>query len=119
MRRRNFISLFGIAVAGWPLTAHAQQQLRKKIGVLYPGLSSSLPPRVAAFRDGLQAAGYKELDNVELVLQATGGDPTRTMPSARELAERKVDVIVAISPAAVQAARSASTTIPIIAHHSQ
>src|SRR5262245_25674440 len=53
--------------------------------------------------------------HVELVLQATEGDPTRTMPSARELAERKVDVIVAISPAAVHAAQSASTTIPIIA----
>jgi putative ABC transport system substrate-binding protein len=114
MRRREFIQ-FIVAAAAWPLAAHAQQQLRKKIGILYPGLSSSLAPRVAAFRDGLQAAGYKELDNVELVLQATEGDPTRTMPSARELAERKVDVIVAISPAAVHAAQSASTTIPIIA----
>jgi putative ABC transport system substrate-binding protein len=115
MRRRDFISLSGIALMAWPLATHAQQQLRKKIGILYPGLPSSLTSRVAAFREGLQAAGYREPDNIELVLKATGGDPTRTMPSATELAERKVDVIVAISPAAVHSAQSASATIPIVA----
>jgi len=112
VRRREFLGVLGGA-ATWPLAAHAQQ--RKKIGILYPGLPASLVPRAAAFRDGLQTAGYREPDNVELILQATGGDPTRILPSAKELAERKVDVIVAISPAAVRAAQSASATIPIIA----
>ena len=116
MRRRAFIAMLGGAAASWPLPAVAQQPAQPaKIGILYPGLASSLPSRIAAFRDGLQAVGYREPDNVELVLRSTGGDPTRITPLAMELVERKVDVIVAISAPAVKAAQSATTTIPIVA----
>jgi putative tryptophan/tyrosine transport system substrate-binding protein len=116
VNRREFITLLGGAAA-WPLTARAQPQSAQptKIGILYPGLSSTLPSRITAFRDGLQAAGYREPDNVELVLRSTGGDPARITPLAMELVERKVDVIVAVSAPAVTAARSATTTTPIIA----
>jgi putative tryptophan/tyrosine transport system substrate-binding protein len=96
--------------------ARAQQAAQPaKIGVLYPGLAAAFPPRITAFREGLQAVGYREPDNVELVLRSTGGDPTRIIPLARELVERKVDVIVAISAPAVRAAQSATTTTPIVA----
>jgi ABC-type uncharacterized transport system substrate-binding protein len=123
IERREFIALLGGA-AGLPLAARAEQLAQPaKIGVLYPGLASTLtavqsssrPSRLSAFRNGLQAAGYREPDNVELVLRSTGGDPTQITPSAIELVERKVDVIVAISPPAVKAAKSATTTTPIVA----
>jgi putative tryptophan/tyrosine transport system substrate-binding protein len=115
MRRREFITLLGGAAA-WPLAARAQQSVqRAKIGVLYPGLASALPSRIAMLRDGLQAVGYREPDNVELVVRSTGGDPTRTIPLAMELVERKVDVILAASSPAVNAVRSATTTTPIVA----
>src|SRR5262249_846751 len=59
--------------------------------------------------------GYREPDNVEFVVRSTGGDPTRIIPLAMELVERKVDVILAASFPAVNAARSATTTTPIVA----
>ncbi len=92
--------------------ARTQQQPAQpaKVGVLYPGLASSLPSRITAFRDGLQAVGYREPDNIELVVRSAGGDPARIAPLAMELVERKVDVIVAASAPAVKAARSATTT---------
>src|SRR5215475_7084061 len=114
--RRDFIALLGGAAAAWPMAARAQQSAqRARIGILYPGLASALPSRIAVLRDGLQAVGYREPDNVQLVLRSTGGDPARTIPLAMELVERKVDVIVAVSAPAVTAARSATTTTPIVA----
>src|SRR5262249_49061747 len=116
IRRRAFITLLGGAAAAWPLAARAQQAAqRAKIGILYPGLASALPARIAALRDALQATGYREPDNVEFVVRSTGGDPTRIIPLAMELVERKVDVILAASFPAVNAARSATTTTPIVA----
>jgi putative ABC transport system substrate-binding protein len=116
MRRRNFIALLGSAAAAWPLTGGAQQIAKTaKVGLLYPGLAASMPTRIAGLREGLQAAGFRELDNLELLSKAADGDPTRIAPLAMELAKRKVDVIVAVSPAAVRAALAASTTIPVVA----
>jgi putative ABC transport system substrate-binding protein len=115
VRRRAFITLLGGAAA-WPLVARAQQPARPvKIGVLYPGLASTLPSRVTALRDGLQRLGYREPDNFELVLRSADGDPTRMITLAMELVERKVDVILAVSSPAVTAARSATTTTSIVA----
>jgi len=88
--RREFITLLGGAVVMRPLAARAQQAAqRPKIGILYPGLASALPARIAALRDALQAIGYREPDNVEFVVRSTGGDPTRIHPLAMELVERK------------------------------
>jgi putative ABC transport system substrate-binding protein len=116
MNRREVLAVFGGVAAAWPLVARAQQLARPvKIGVLYPGLASILPSRVTALRDGLQRLGYREPDNFELVLRSADGDPTRMIPLAMELVERKVDVILAVSAPAVTAARSATTTTPIVA----
>jgi hypothetical protein len=61
-------------------------------------------------------AVYREPDQVELIARVTGGDPSRVGPVASELIEHNVDVLVPISPAAVQAVRSLTSTIPIVAH---
>ena len=93
MRRREFITLLGSAAVAWPLSARAQQTAqRAKIGILYPGLASALPARIAALRDALQAVGYREPDHVEFVVRSTGGDPTRIIPVAMELVERVNDL---------------------------
>jgi putative ABC transport system substrate-binding protein len=114
--RRKFLATLGGAAVVGPYAAVAQQASKTaKVGILYPGTAASLPSRVAGLRDGLQTAGYREPDSVELLPRAAEGDPTRIPPLAAELAGRKVDVIVAVSPPAVQAALAASTTIPIVA----
>src|SRR5262245_58991921 len=115
MRRREFITLLGSGAAAWLLGARAQPGRSVKIGVLYPGLASTLPSRVTALRYGLQMLGYREPDNFELILRSAAGDPTRMSPLAMELVERKVDVILAVSSPAVTAARLATTTTPIVA----
>ena len=86
-----------------------------RIGFLYPGAETLALARIATFREGLRATGYREPDQVELITRVTGGDPGRVGPMARELVERNVDVLVALNPAAVQAVRSLTTTIPIVA----
>lgn len=114
-RRRLLSALGGTAVAG-PLTVRAQPAGKgAKIGMLYPGVTAVTPTRVAALRDGLRAAGYREADRIEVLMHASEGDPTRLAPLAADLVARKVDVILPVSPSAVRAAKSATSTIPIIA----
>jgi putative ABC transport system substrate-binding protein len=116
IRRRKFLATLGGAAAAWPLAARAQQPPKTaKVGILYPGMAAALPSRVAGLREALQAAGYREPDNIELIGRAAEGDPNRIAPLATELAERKVDVVLAVSPAGVHAALAASATIPIVA----
>jgi hypothetical protein len=105
--RRKFITLLGGAVAVWPLVARAQQTSRvPRVGLLFPGTESVAPARIAALREGLGAVGYREPDQVELIIRVTGGDPSRVGPMASDLVERNVNVLVPISSAAVQAVRS-------------
>ena len=116
LQRREFITLLGGATVAWPIAARAQQPRKTaKVGILFPGMTASLPARISGFREGLQAAGYRELDSIELLPRAADGDPQRLAPLAMELAERKVDVMLPASPAAVHAALAASATIPIVA----
>jgi len=115
MRRREFIAGLGVAAA-MPFAARAQQPPKTaKVGILYPGMAAILPSRVAGLREALQAAGYREPDNIELIWRAADGDPKRIAPHAMELAERRVDVMLPVSPAGVHAALAASATIPIVA----
>ena len=114
MRRREFITLIGGAVTAWPLYAHAQQsgQLRQ-VGVLYPGPKSVAAVRVKSTLSGLEAGGLPS-DKLTIVARVADGDPALLQPMAVELVEHKVDLIVALGPAAVRAARAATTSIPIV-----
>jgi putative ABC transport system substrate-binding protein len=115
MRRRHFILALGIAAA-WPLAARAQRSGRTaRIGFLYPGPRALAPSRIEVVLAGLRMAGYRE-EQIELVPRSADSDSTRLAGLAAELIAEKVDVVVAVSTAAVQAVQAASTTIPIVAH---
>ena len=113
MRRREFITLLGGAAAGWPLAAQAQRSERTaRIGFLYPGPLAVAPPRIEIVLSGLRSAG-RQGEQVELVPRVADSDPARLPRLAAELIEEKVDVVVAVSTAAVRAVQAASTTIPM------
>jgi putative tryptophan/tyrosine transport system substrate-binding protein len=114
MRRREFILRVGSAAA-WPLAARAQQPNLPVIGYLDWYGQNPNAPVVVGLRAGLAESGFIEGTNLSIEYCWADGDPRLLPAMAADLVRRRVAVIVAArAPAAVIAAKAATSTIPIV-----
>jgi putative ABC transport system substrate-binding protein len=115
MRRREFVQLTVGTAMTWPLRARAQQKAMPVIGYI----ASASPERDTIFlpniRQGLNATGYVEGQNLAIETRSAEGDLDRMPALVAELVDRDVDLILMIDglPGAV-AAKNATSRIPIV-----
>lgn len=115
MQRREFITLLGGVAATWSAAARAQQATRVwRIGILSPAPSSRQSDNLTAFRHGLNDLGYIDGKSMHLEQRFADGTLDRLPALAAELVQANVDIILAESSFAVEAARQATKTIPIV-----
>ena len=119
LSRRAFVSSVAALAASSAIAvvshgAHAQQAASpRRIGVLL--VASSPESKLAQqFRQGLLDAGYAEGRDVVIEWRSASGDYARVPELVADLVQRNVDVIVVMTTVAAQAAKRATSTIPIV-----
>ena len=112
--RRRLVIALAVGALFPPLGCFAQRQRSQiaRIGVLESTSTSAIQQQ--ALLDGLRELGFVERKNVAIEYRWAEGNYERLAGLAAELVQIKVDVIIAGGTPAVQAAKQATATIPIV-----
>jgi len=116
MKRREFVVLGAAALAA-PLAARAQPPFKPaRVGFLYLGSRASAieTGRYAAFLEGMRELGYVEGKNLIIEARFGDGKSEQLRGLAAELVRLKPDVIVVTGTAASNAAKQATSSIPVV-----
>ena len=104
--RRWLCAVLGVLVPLWAEGAQAQQARRiPRIGYLAAVSASADAPRLSAFRKGLSDLGYVEGQSILIEYRHESGDLQRLPGLAAELLRQDIDVLVAVTSNAAQAAQ--------------
>src|SRR4051794_3556497 len=112
--RRDVLLALSAAALGWNRTALSQQKPKPAIGFLGVANPGGFAATVAAFHQGLRETGYVEGQNVTIEYRWAEGRYDRLPALAVDLVSQRVDVIVTSSTTGIQAAKNATSTIPIV-----
>ena len=113
--RREFITLLGGAAAAWPLTARAQQRMRRiAVMMILAADDPEAITRAGAFLQGLQQLGWTLGQNLRIDYRWGATDAERVRRYAAELVALGPDVILGDGGTIVRELQQASATVPII-----
>jgi putative ABC transport system substrate-binding protein len=114
MHRRHVVGLLGASAISFPWPAFGQGAKKLPVvGVLVTEATGNISFPILV--QGLRDLGYEDGKNIAIAVKSADGMPAKLADRAAELARMKVDVIYATGPAAVKAAVSATSSIPIVA----
>jgi putative ABC transport system substrate-binding protein len=115
MKKTLRILLTAVAMISFLNTAEAQQTGKIfRIGYLDPSTASSMAVRLEAFRQELSKLGWVEGKNIAIEYRFAEQKPKRLPELAADLVRLKVDLIMVSGTPSVLAAKSATTTIPVV-----
>ena len=116
MNRREFTTLLAAASLAPPTLGHAQQQQVPVIGFLHPGVPDLGSPIFDALGEGLREVGYVEGKTVRVEARWAHGKPEILPQLTHELIQLRAAILIATARPSIEAARAATTTLPIIAN---
>ena len=113
LKRRDFITLLGGAVAAWPIAAHGQRRGVPRLGALLYSTPQA-DPQMRLVQGGLRELGYAEGQNLIIFYRYAEGQPDRLPALAAALVAEKPDLLLALGGDVAPYAVKATSTIPIV-----